>query len=264
VPPLALVGNLSYDLIDGGPPRVGGAPIHCARAFRLLERRATIVARCGHGDEPKFRRAFARLGLPVTLVPGTVTTTFGLTYHGDDREMTVARLGDVWSPQDVAAVPRGAWVHVAPLLGGDFPAETLSALARGRRLSFDGQGLTRPRELGPLRLKGERDREVLRHVSILKLAEEEAEALVGRVDVDALRGLGPPEVLVTFGSRGSLVIAGGQAERVRAHHVDANPTGSGDAFSAAYLAARASGQTPFAAARRATALVQLMLSREKV
>jgi sugar/nucleoside kinase (ribokinase family) len=262
--PLALVGNLSYDLIDGGPPRVGGAPIHCARAFRLLERRATIVARCGHGDEPKFRRAFARLGLPVTLVPGTVTTTFGLTYHGDDREMTVERLGDVWSPQDIAAVPRGAWVHVAPLLCGDFPVETLSSLARGRRLSFDGQGLTRPRELGQLRLRGDRDREVLRHVSILKLAEEEAEALVGGVDVDALKELGPPEVLVTFGSRGSLVIAGGRAERVRAHHVDANPTGSGDAFSAAYLAARASGQTPFAAARRATALVQLMLSRQSV
>src|SRR5262249_29628413 len=168
---------------------------------------------------------------------------------------------DVWSPQDIAAVPRGAWVHVAPLLNGDFLSGTLSSLARGRRLSFDGQGLTRPRQLGPLRLKGDRDRDVLRHVSILKLAAEEAEALVGGVDVDALRELGPPEVLVTFGSRGSLVIAGGRAERVRAHHVDANPTGSGDAFSAAYLAARASGQTPFAAARRATALVHLMLSR---
>src|SRR5262249_21803930 len=171
---------------------------------------------------------------------------------------------DVWSPQDIAAVPRGAWVHVAPLLCGDFPVETLSSLARGRRLSFDGQGLTRPRELGQLRLTGDRDREVLRHVNILKLAEEEAEALVGGADVDALKELGPPEVLVTFGSRGSLVIAGGRAERVRAHHVEANPTGSGDAFSAAYLAARASGQAPFAAARRATALVQLMLSRQSV
>jgi sugar/nucleoside kinase (ribokinase family) len=49
---------------------------------------------------------------------------------------------------------------------------------------------------------------------------------------------------------------------VHAHHVDANPTGSGDAFSAAYLAARASGQAPVAAARRATALVGLMLSRQ--
>jgi sugar/nucleoside kinase (ribokinase family) len=264
VPPLALVGNLSYDQIDGGPQRVGGGPIHCGRAFRLLERRATIVARCGRGDERDFRRAFARIGLPVALVPARETTTFALTYHGDDREMTVERLGDAWSPEDVAAVPRGAWVHVAPLLRGDFPAESLGALARGRRLSFDGQGLTRPRALGPLRLDSDYDPDLLRHVSILKLAEEEAEALVGGIDVDALAALGPREVLVTFGSRGSLVIAGGCAERVRAHHVDANPTGSGDAFSAAYLAARASGQAPLAAARRATALVGLMLSRQKV
>jgi len=96
VQPLALVGNLSFDLIDGGPPRVGGAPFHCARALRLLEARATIVARCGRGDEPVFRRAFAELGLPVTLLPGTVTTTFGITYDGDDREMTVEHHGDVW------------------------------------------------------------------------------------------------------------------------------------------------------------------------
>jgi len=259
VQPLALVGNLSFDLIDGGPPRVGGAPFHCARALRLLEARATIVARCGRGDEPVFRRAFAELGLPVTLVPGTVTTTFGITYDGDDREMTVEHHGDVWSPDDVAGVPAGGWVHVAPLLDGDFPVETLAALAHGRRVSYDGQGLTRPRKLGSMRLEAEHDPDLLRHVAVLKLAEEEAEALVGSVDVDALAGLGPPEVLVTFGSDGSLVIANGRAERVRAHHVDADPTGSGDAFSTAYVAARATGQAPVAAARRATALVNLML-----
>lgn len=264
MPPLALVGNLSYDLIDGGPPRVGGAPIHCARAFRLLERRATIVARCGRGDEPQFRRAFARLGLPVTLLSGKVTTTFRLHYDGDRREMTVEQIGDVWSEADVADVPRGAWVHVAPLLRGDFPPATLASLARGRRVSFDGQGLTRSRTKGTLRLEGDPDPELLQHVAILKLAEEEAEALVGGLDTHALAALGPPEVLVTFGSEGSLVIAGGRAERVRARHVDADPTGSGDAFSAAYLAARASGHAPVAAARRATALVGLMLSERAV
>jgi sugar/nucleoside kinase (ribokinase family) len=131
-------------------------------------------------------------------------------------------------------------------------------------VSFDGQGLTRPRTTGALRLDGRPDPELLRHVAILKLAEEEAQALVGGLDTAALAALGPPEVLVTFGSEGSLVIAEGRAERVRARHVDADPTGSGDAFSAAYLAARASGHAPVAAARRATALVGLMLSRRTV
>ena len=45
---LAFAGNLSYDLIDGGPPRIGGAPIHCGRALRLLGTPATIL-RCSDG-----------------------------------------------------------------------------------------------------------------------------------------------------------------------------------------------------------------------
>ena len=260
MPPLALVGNLSFDLIDGGPPRLGGAPFHCARALRLLGTRATIVARCGGEDVPAFRDGFARLGVQVTLVPGSVTTTFALHYEGDRREMRVERIGDVWSEADLGAVPRSGWVHAAPLLRGDFSTDALAELARGRRLSLDGQGLTRERAVGPLRLEPHPDPDVLRHVTVLKLAEEEAEALVGGLDPDALAALGPPEVVVTFGSRGSLVVAGGRAEHVHARYVDADPTGSGDAFSISYLAARASGHAPVAAARRATGVVGLMLS----
>jgi sugar/nucleoside kinase (ribokinase family) len=256
VPPLALVGNLSFDLVDGGPPQIGGAPIHCGRALRMLEARATVVARCAAPDAPRFRRGFARLGLPATLLArDRLTTTFAFTYDGDDRIMRVTQIGDAWSSSDLAAVPRGAWVHVGALLRGDFSGAALTALARGRRVSLDGQGLTRVRELGPLSLQPDPDPGLLRQVSILKLAVEEAEALVGGLDPRALAELGPPEVLVTFGSDGSLVVANGHATEVRARHVDADPTGSGDAFAAAYLVSRARGHVPVAAARRATAVV---------
>ena len=260
MPPLALVGNLSFDLIDGGPPRVGGAPFHCGRAWRALHVRVTTIARCAPEDERRFRRSFARLGLPVHFVPGRATTTFSFTYEGDRRIMRVERVGDVWSPDDVVDVPHGAWVHVAPLLRGDFPPRTLASIARGRRVSLDAQGLTRVRERGQLKLEPEPDLEpFLRHVSILKLAEEEAVALVGGLDPEALAALGPPEVVVTFGSRGSLVVAGGNATEVTARHVEADPTGSGDMFAAAYVASRASGYAPTAAARRATGLVGALL-----
>jgi sugar/nucleoside kinase (ribokinase family) len=261
VPPLALVGNLSFDLIDGGPPQLGGAPFHSARAWRALHLRSTTIARCAREDERRFRRGFARLGVPVRLVPGRETTTFAFAYEGDRRIMQVERVGEAWSPADVAGVPASAWVHVGPLLRGDFPARTLAALARGRRLSFDGQGLIRVRATGPLRLEPEPDPEpLLRHVSILKLAEEEAVALVGGIEADALAALGPAEILVTFGSRGSLVVDRGEATEVPARHVDADPTGSGDVFAAAYLASRASGHAPVSAARRATGIVSAMLS----
>ncbi len=260
MPPLALVGNLSRDLVDGGRPRIGGAPYYAARAWRALGCRAEIVTRCAREDRAEFRRRLSTLGLPVTMLPGTVTTGFRLEYHGDRRTMHVARVGDAWTRQDAQAVPPGAWVHVAPLLRSDFPAATLAALARGRTLSLDGQGLVRVPEPGPLRLDPGFDPEVLRYVRILKLAEEEAEVLLDRVDAASVAFLGVPEVVVTYGSRGSWVFTGGRAQEVGAWPVASDPTGSGDAFAAGYLTGRSRGLEPVSAARRATALVGALLT----
>ncbi len=176
--------------------------------------------------------------------------------------MRVDAVGEPWAPDEPAAqlLRRVEWLQVAPLLRGDFPAETLERLARGRRLLLDGQGLVRRRATGPLELDDDFDRGLLRHVAVLKLAEEEARAIVGDADLEELAALGVPEVVVTFGLRGALVLARGRAERVPARPVDADPTGAGDAFSAAYLAARADGHAPGSAARRATAVVAALLS----
>jgi len=258
VPQLALVGNLSRDRVSGGPPRIGGAPYYAARAWRLLGRRATIVTRCGPAERDAYARRLSAVGLPVVLLPGEETTCFSFSYDGDKRMMNVDHPGDSWSPEDAEAVPRGAWVHVAPLLRSEFPAETLAALAQGRRISFDGQGLVRSAKEGPLQLDADFDPAVLEHVQILKLAEEEAE-VVGAVDK-----LGVPEVLVTYGARGSCVYYEGQATDVGAWPIPADPTGSGDAFSAAYLAGRSRGLAPVSAARRATTVVAALLTGNTV
>jgi len=254
VPPLALVGNLSRDVVDGGPPRIGGAPYYAARAWRALGTRGTVFTRSG----PENRRAYVRhltaLGLPVVSLEGTATTSFSFHYEGDTRIMTVVQPGDTWTPADADVVPSGGWIHVAPLLRSDFPPDTLAALARGRHLSLDGQGLVRAAEPGPLRLDADFDPGMLEHVQILKLAEEEAE-VVGAIDK-----LGVAEVLVTFGERGSRVYYKGRAQEVGAWPVAKDPTGSGDAFSAAYLAGRSQGLEPVSAARQATGVVGALLT----
>jgi sugar/nucleoside kinase (ribokinase family) len=255
VPRLALVGNLSQDVVDGGPPRIGGGAFYAARAWRALGARATIYTRCGPEERTEYSRRLVSVGLPVVMLPGKATTAFSFYYVDSTRIMTVEHTGDTWTPADARAVTPGAWVHAAPLLRSEFPAETLAALARGRRLSFDGQGLVRVAEEGPLRLDADFDRAVLRHLQILKLAEEEAE-VIGAVD-----RLGVPEVLITYGPKGSRVLYNGRSEKVGAWPVASDPTGSGDAFSAAYLAGRARGLSPVSSARRATALVSAMLLR---
>jgi sugar/nucleoside kinase (ribokinase family) len=96
---------------------------------------------------------------------------------------------------------------------------------------------------------------------VLKLAEDEAVTLVGEPSQEALRSLGVPEVVVTLGSRGALVLADGRLEPVPARPVDGDPTGAGDAFLAAYLVSRAAGHAPVASARRATGVVADLLGR---
>jgi sugar/nucleoside kinase (ribokinase family) len=260
VPALAVVGNLSRDLVDGGPPRAGGAPFWAARALRVLGSRALVVAKCADADRRLLAPPLIALGVPVFWLSGSSTAGFSFRYDGDRREMTVDALGDPWTPEDVRGLD-APWVHVGALARSDFPAATLAEI--DGRVSLDGQGLVRPERTGPLELDADFDPEVLHHVDVLKLAEEEARTLVGEPDEDALRSLGIPEVVVTLGSRGSLVLANGRLERVAAVPVggEIDPTGAGDAFAAAYLVSRSGGHAPAAAARRATALVAGLLGR---
>jgi sugar/nucleoside kinase (ribokinase family) len=252
---IALIGNLSRDLLPGRPPQTGGGPFHGARALQRLRVPARVFARCAEADRAALLPPLVRLGTPIRYVHGESTNTFSFSYEGDIRTMSIDALGDVWQPADIPELPTGRWVHVAPLARGEFPLETIAALARRRRVSFDGQGLVRVREIGPLRLDDDFDRELLRHIWVLKLADEEAEVLGDPA------ALGVREVLVTHGSRGSTIYYAGKSEHVPARAVATDPTGAGDAYATAYIVARNAGFSPTGAARRATAVVASMLAR---
>jgi sugar/nucleoside kinase (ribokinase family) len=249
--------------VDGGAERIGGGPWYAGRALRALQQEAIVVAKCGEPERRPYLRRLAALGLPVSLAAGGGTTSFSFRYDADGRrEMRVEAIGEPWSEGDEPErlLRRVEWVHVAPLLCGDFPPEALERIARRRRVLFDAHGLVRSRRVGPLALDGDFDRALLRHVSILKLAEEEAHAILGGGELEKVRALGVPEIVVTFGANGSLVVTRDLAERVPALPSAGEPTGAGDAFSVAYLSARAGGHRPISAARRASALVTALLS----
>lgn len=229
----------------------------------MLQQEAIVAAKCGEPERRSYLRQLSALGVPVSLAAAGETTAFSFSYDADGRrEMRVDAIGEPWSESDEPerVLRRVEWVHVAPLLRGDFSPETLERLAHRRRLLVDGHGLVRARQVGRLALDGDFDLALLRHVSILKLAEEEAQAILGGGELEELRGLGVPEIVVTFGAGGSLVLTRDTAVRVSARPSSGEPTGAGDAFSVAYLSARASGHRPISAARRASALVSGLLS----
>jgi sugar/nucleoside kinase (ribokinase family) len=251
---IALLGNLARDVFPDQPPRPGGAPFYAARALRFLGLPGAIYARCALTDRDELLPPLIALGGQVAYVPGQGTASFAIDERGLERQMRVLAIGDSWLPSDLPKLaPSVAWVHVAPLLRSDFPAATLAALARERWLSLDGQGLVRPDRLGELKLDDDYDPALLASVRVLKLSDEEADV------VGDPRSLPVPEVIVTHGSAGATVYADGQVENVVATPVAGNHTGTGDAFSIAYIAGRSQAAAPVAAARQAAAVVSAML-----
>ncbi len=266
--PIAVIGSLWRDVVAGARPRPGGAPFYAGRALRLLACPTTIYTRCAEEHRAELLPPLVALGHRVEWRPATSTASFSFRYDGDVRSMRVDALGDPWTEDDVRtwiapALGKTEWLHVGVLTSAEFPPATLAALGRGRRISFDGQGLVRRPRVGPLELRGDADATALHHVDVLKLAEEEAVALLGGFHEEDVGRLGVPEVIVTRGSRGALLWAEGRLTHVPVRalppsHVD--PTGAGDAFAAAYVASRAAGAPPQAAARRATGVVVALLS----
>jgi len=260
---LGVVGLVSLDRVDGGLPRLGGAPFYAAKALRLLGQPALIATKIAPEDSGRGLHA---LGIPVYSRPAERTITFRIENDGDHRTMDIEELGEPWTPEDVTGwldepLRQADWVHAGALTRADFPVETLALLHRNRVLSFEGQGLVRPAALGEVRVDGDYDPEVLRHVDILKLSEQEADALGVGLDERSLASLGVPEIVVTLGSRGSVVFADGLAEHVTARPVEArDPTGSGDKFMAAYLTYRRQRHSPRSAARLAGEIVRALLA----
>jgi sugar/nucleoside kinase (ribokinase family) len=264
---VAVVGNFARDVVDRGNATPGGCPRFAADAFRLLGRGGQIVTRFGAGDETLFRPILDSAGASVTVLPAAATSGFSLDYVGEERAMGVTSVGEVWRPDDASVLDADVrWVHVAPLLRSDFPPETLAALADGRRLSLDGQGLVRVPRVGRLEVDAAYDAALLASVTTVKLSEEEARVVAGGpFDSGTAARLGVPEVLLTLGSHGAVVFADRAETFVPAAWpvLDVQTTGAGDAFMVGYATARAEGADAVEAARQASRLVAELLEERK-
>lgn len=264
---VALVGNVSLDRHGGGAERAGGAVTYggVTAASRGLDVR--VATRCAERDRAVALAPLERSGLPLVWHEAQATTAFSYRYEGGSRQMVVDAVGDTWAPDDLAGwagptLDGVAWVHVGALLRSHFPAATLHAARRdGRNVLLDGQGLVRLARTGTLQRDGNVDPEVLAAIDALKLSESEARLLAGGVEVERLRGLGVPEVLLTLGAGGSLLVTPDVAERIEIEPVDTpDPTGAGDTYALGYAAARAAGAEPVEAARSASDLVSAILA----
>lgn len=201
------------------------------------------------------------------------TTRFDLNYSGefsDTRSMVLYSIGHSWSESDIDELEIDSeWVHLAPLVRTDFPAAAVARLAaRGHRVGYDGQGLVRVPRIGELTLDAQYDPQLLRHLTVLKLSEDETAVVASESRRErALERLSHiPELLLTHGSRGAEVRSDGTLSHVVPSQVlaDVQTTGAGDVFMSAYLIGRARALAPAEAAALGANVAATMLAERKI
>lgn len=256
---IAIVGQSVVDRIKlPGEPwveRLGGAPIFAAQALAATGAPAVVLTR---GATPALRRPLHHLGLAVIEGPATRSCVSEMAYRPDGTwSDAFDSLGEPFTPGDVRGWMAAGLAGADAVVCGaqwcdDFPEATLEALTEGgRSLYLDGQGPLRAAQLGPISLRASFAGAGLRHVAVLKLAEEEARVALGGVDAAAAGRLGVPTVVVTLGERGAVVLRGGRAIEVDVEPVHglADTVGAGDAFLALMAAGASEGADPVEAAR---------------
>lgn len=264
---VTLLGNVAIDRVNGGAATPGGAPAFLPEdaAIRGCIR---VVTRCALGDRPFFDPLVGADDVDFTLLESRRTNAFDLTDDGKDRQLVVTALGDTWTPDDIdVAHIETEWVHLAPLLRGEFSNEALAHLVhQGHKLSYDGQGLVRRRSVGPLHLDAHFDANDVGMLTVLKLAEEEAAmALEGVLPAGGPRRFAAPETLVTYGAEGcDLETDAGVRHFPAALRVErVHSTGAGDVFILIYTLERARGVAPSDAVELAAEQVASMLERRR-
>ena len=269
---LTLIANVALDRVDRGPWTCGGCPTFAPYAFAHLDALGVINTACADADVPMFRALDANGSVAVHFEPAAATTRFDLDYSGEfgeSRSMVVHSIGHAWSAADIDRLRIDTeWVHLAPLLRSDFSVAAVAHLtSRGHRVAYDGQGLVRVPVVGELTLDARYDPELLRHLTVLKVSEDEIDVLSGEqgreAALDALSGI--PELLLTHGFRGAEVRTGGVRSHVTPDRAipDVQTTGAGDAFMIAYLVGRNRDLDPVDAASLGANVSAAMLAERK-
>lgn len=268
-PAICCIGHLTRDRII--TPRStadlpGGTAFYFCRALSRMHVKVQLLTATAPADEP-LAADLRSAGVDVTCLSSAHTVVFENRYghNPDERTQRVLQTADAF-PLDALRRLRAGIFHLGPLLAGDLPGEAIPLLAQKGKVSLDVQGLLR-------KVDGNRvvpadwaaKKELLPFVHFLKASEEEMRVLTGATDAEEgaalLAGWGAKEVMVTQGSKGSVIFCQGALYRIAAFAPRrlTDATGCGDTYAAGYLYRRSAGDGPQAAGEFAAAAATLKL-----
>ena len=249
---LAVVGHFSMDsIILPDQPKLcsvlGGAVAYVSLVAKRLGARVSVISKVGSDFPRAYHELLRGEGVDlsgVKCVKNDLTTSFELTYN-QDLSRRILRLRHKGSPITLADLPnslKAKAIHIAPI-AGEISSEIVERLKTfSDCISMDPQGMTRRfDENGNVTCCTELNHNLLSLINVYKSSFDEITVLTGHSDLEkairAIHDLGPEIVMVTMGSRGSVLSTQNAICKVPvfkcAHLRD--PTGAGDAFIGGFL-----------------------------
>lgn len=242
---ICCIGHLTHDKIVTPAHTVhmaGGTSFYFSHALRNMDLQYHLITALAETDQV-FVDELKKIGTSITQLHSEHTVYFENTYfeNSDHRIQKVLHTADPFRLKDLQHIEAKIF-HLGALLANDFSLDLIQYLSTKAIVSLDVQGYLREvKNEQVLAVDWLEKKEALAHVSILKANEEEAMKLTGEVNImtaaKVLASWGVKEVVLTLGSKGSLVYTNGVFYEIPAYKpiavVDA--TGCGDTYMAGYL-----------------------------
>ena len=206
-------------------------------------------------------------GIDISVMPSKYSVYFENIYgeNQDNRTQRVLAKADPFTVEYLTNIESKIF-HLGSLLADDFSLDVVKYLSTKGLVSIDSQGYLREvRDQNVYAVDWPEKKEVLKHVHFLKANEHEMEVLTGFADSEnagkVIHSWGVKEVLLTFGSMGSVIYDGNTYHQIPAYipREVVNATGAGDTYMAGYLYMRAKGAGIEESGRFAAAMTTLKI-----
>ncbi|RLB94884.1 MAG: ribokinase [Deltaproteobacteria bacterium] len=252
---VCVIGHVTKDITrinNRGKELPGGTAYYFSMALKNLGLNVAVVTKIGYNDS-YLLDDLNKNNIPVFLKMNPRTTMFENSYT-ENSNHRVQKLKSIASPFAIEDVPdvSPSIFHIGPLTKGDIPLDLLISLSTRFRTSLDVQGFLRTEVGGCVKLTDWREKgRALSNIEIIKADETEAKILSGQENIEkaakTLSEFGPKEVIITLGSKGSVIYAGKSFYRIPSYPQERiiDPTGCGDTYMAGYIYRRLKTIGPF-------------------
>lgn len=269
---ICCIGHITRDRIitPGNDTQLyGGTAYYFTHAISRLDGvKYQLITSLAH-DDMSVVEEMIRKKVDVKVIESKNTVYFENKYgtNMDNRQQRVLSKADPFRIEDFADV-EARFIHLGSLLADDFSPELVKSLSGKGVISVDAQGFLRYVDGENVKPCDWKEKiELFPYIDILKVNEHEILSLTNYNDPrQAARQLaewGIKEVLLTFGSKGSLIYAEGKYYEIPAYKpsVLVDATGCGDTYAAGYIYMRAQGENYRSCGKFAAAVATLKLER---